>query len=99
METASIDDDSDAPNDSINFPLGNCLNCFDCYIPADTLQPRWFLVQVSLDDSSNGKNTGIYFCSFLQNHTSDQIKSATRKRWRPEWRELVWLPDDRCYDY
>ena len=90
METPSGDADSDAPNDSIGVSACNLFELisnsadklfFVCYTPADTLRPRWYLVQVSIDDSPNGINTGVYFCSFFQNHTLDHAKPDSRKRW------------------
>ena len=54
---------------------------FVSYMPAGTMRPRWYLVQVGIDDSPSGKNTGTYFCSFLQRHPSDSNKSDSISRW------------------
>ena len=69
------------------------------YTPADTMQQRWYLVQVSMKESTQWTNTGMYFCSFLQCHPSDSGKSNSSCRWWPEWRELDWLQDGSCYEY
>ena len=63
------------------------------------MRQRWYLVQVSMKESIQGKNTGMYFCSFLQCHPSDTGKSNSSSRWWPEWRELDWLQDGSCYEY
>ena len=90
-------DTDDLPSDSVPLPLITLYNeiakstdklFFVSYTPADTMRPRWYLVQVSLDDSPAGKSNGVYFCSLLQRHPSDSDKSDSSSRWWPEWSEL-----------
>lgn len=101
-------DADDLPSDSVSLPLITLYNqivkstyklFFVSYTPADTMRPRWYLVQVSLGDSPTEKTNGMYFCSFLQRHPSDSSKSDISSRWWPEWRELNWLSGGSCYDY
>ena len=68
------------------------------YTPANTLRPRWYLVQVVLEQSDNAVTDGMYFCTFFQKHTKDTQKPDNAARWWPEWRELEWN-EDGTYEY
>ena len=83
-------DTEDLPSDSVTPPLATLYTSisqsidklfFVCYTPADTMRPRWYLVQVHLNDSPLGETTGVYFCSFFQRHPSDAGKSDSSSRW------------------
>ena len=71
--TSSEGVDPDEPQDSTTqaandlyelFSISTDKLFFICYTPANTLRPRWHLVQAALSESSYSKETGIYFCSF-----------------------------------
>jgi hypothetical protein len=69
------------------------------FTPANTLRPRWFLVQIEQQNSDETPLPfGVYFCTFLQKHPSDKHKSDDKSRWWPEWRELLWDKDNN-YDF
>lgn len=67
------------------------------YVPAGTLRPCWFLIQVNMEKNLDTADDGIYFCEFLQRHPSDENKTDDRSRWWPEWRELSW--DESCTEF
>ena len=69
--------------------------CFVTFTPANTLRPRWFLVQViPLDLNETPLPPGVFFCTFLQKHPKDHNKADNESRWWPEWRELLWENKD-----
>ena len=55
------------------------------FVPADTVRPRWFLIQVDLElteqDTTCNPSNGKYQCSFLAKHQKDSNKSDERSRW------------------
>ena len=67
------------------------------FIPADTIRPKWFLIQVDLDlteqDSNCNPASGQYQCSFLAKHQQDNKKSDERSRWWPDWYKYHICPD------
>lgn len=72
------------------------------YLPADTVKPRWFLVQVhhietvllKLDPSTKGD----YHVTFLSRHPDDNHFCDDVIRWWPEWYEYL-LNDDNIPVY
>ena len=69
------------------------------FTPANTLRPRWYLVQVVPQDSDETPlPPGIFFCTFLQKHPKDSSKCDDVSRWWPEWRELLW-DDNNDYEF
>ena len=69
------------------------------YVPAGTLRPRWYVIQVNEEESADTREGGVYLCEFLQRHTSVDLKSDSRSRWWPEWRELSWSKDGKEFEY
>ena len=64
------------------------------FIPANTLRPKWHLVQaIVLDSDGTPLPLGVYFCIFFQKHPSDKNKPDDKSRWWPEWRKLLWDDD------
>ena len=63
------------------------------------MRPWYHFVQVNLTESQKGKDTETYFCSLFQKHPTYKAKTDSRNRWWPEWHELNWFPNSRCYDY
>ena len=63
------------------------------YTPANTMRPRWFLIQVDLEESTEASSTGIYFCTFMAKHPDDAKLADNLVCWWPEWRELAWNED------
>ena len=59
------------------------------FTPEDTLRPKWFLVQIDLEmttEYNQSSNTvGTYVCSFLARHPKDINKTDERSRWWPDW--------------
>lgn len=82
---------------SNNFQLASAIESsidrlfFIEFVPAHTLRPKWFLVQVDLELSKTNDidftNSGLYVCSFLAKHPTDIKKSDERSRWWPDWYE------------
>ena len=63
------------------------------YTPADTLRPRWFIVQLDNNKKEASSGSGSYFCNFLQRHPNDDGKADHLARWWPEWRKIHWNKD------
>ena len=59
------------------------------FVPADTIRPKWFLIQIDMDlteqDQTCNPSSGIFQCSFLAKHPKDTKKSDDRARWWPDW--------------
>jgi len=73
--------------------------CYVAYRGADTLRPKWYIVQIDLDDS-NECSEGKYFVNFLQCHPTDAHKSQDLARWWPDWYEIEWTDKTKTsFDY
>ena len=61
------------------------------YTPANTIQTKWYLVQIDLDSTARINpdylTNGKYYCTFLCKHPDDQDRSDEFSRWWPEWHE------------
>jgi len=68
------------------------------FTPANTLRPKWYLVQVQMDQHTQDDAPGTYFCTFLQKHTRDAQLPDNISRWWADWRELEWTNED-SYEY
>ena len=69
------------------------------YRGANTLRPRWYLVQVRLENNSTPAN-GEYFVDFFRKHPDDTQKKDDMSRFWPDWYEIVWFDKEKtCYDY
>ena len=109
IEPVVLDDEitlleaKDKPNtvDGLNLVLVQSTDklFFIQYVPAGTLRPRWYVVQVNDEESRDTAERGIFLCEFLQRHTSDKEKSDSRSRWWLDWRELTWDKAKTVYDY
>jgi len=59
------------------------------YIPAGTIRPRWYLVQIDMTATKELNPqwhcNSPYFCVFLARHPSDKSKSDEFARWWPDW--------------
>ena len=59
------------------------------FIPAETIRPKWYLVQIDLEltakDPTCNPDEGIFNCAFLAKHPNDLKKSDERARWWPDW--------------
>lgn len=64
--------------------------CFIAYKGANTIKPKWFLVQVDVPESSSQSDNGIYFVNFFRCHPSDNHKPHDCARYWPDWYEIVW---------
>ena len=71
----------------------DCL-LFIQYTPVGTMRPRWFLVQIEVEDYTTVHVDNLYYCTFLNRHPSDAGKADNKARWWPEWREIVWNKDE-----
>jgi len=68
------------------------------FTPTNTLRPKWYLVQVQMDQHSAGDAPGTYFCTFFQKHIRDLQLPDNMSRWWADWRELKWTSED-SYEY
>jgi len=68
------------------------------FTPANTLRPKWYLVQIQIDQHSIDDAPGMYFCTFFQKHVRDIQLPDNMSRWWADWRELDWTTDD-SYEY
>ena len=63
---------------------------FVSYADTGTIRPRWYLVQVDLDQTlcdprcSDHQSSGHYYCHFFARHPSDTSNSDIDARWWPE---------------
>jgi len=61
------------------------------YTVANTLRPRWYLVQVDAESTAevnqDYQNNGKVWCVFLAKHPNDMRKSDEFSRWWPDWYE------------
>jgi len=74
--------------------------CFIAYRGANTLKPKWFLVQVDITDDATAKDDGVYFVNFFRCHPSDEHKPHDCARYWPDWYEIVWTDSRRVsFDY
>jgi hypothetical protein len=77
---------------------------FISYTPADTLRPRWYLIQVdlaqsALDPSSASHATsGTYYCHFYAKHPDDTPLPDTTSRFWPIWHRYT-TSNDGILDY
>lgn len=59
------------------------------YIPAGTMRPRWYLVQIDIiatkELNPQWQCNRRYFCVFLARHPADKSKSDEFARWWPDW--------------
>ena len=94
-------DDRPRTSDDLQMMLAQSVDklFFVQYVPAGTLRPKWYAIQVNEEASGDTMEGGVYLCEFLQKHTSDDLKSDSRSRWWPEWRELSWNKDKTEFDY
>ena len=72
---------------------------FISYRGANTLRPRWYLVQIRLDDEEiPGSNQ--YFVDFFRKHPDDNKKKDDLARYWPDWYEIKWEDKEKsCWDY
>ena len=73
--------------------------CFVACRGADMLRPKWYIVQIDLDDN-NKCSGGKYFVDFLQCHPTDAHKSQDLARWWLDWYEIEWTDKtETSFDY
>lgn len=49
--------------------------CFLAYEGANTLRPRWYLVQIMLDDNDSNTQSSLYHVAFFRCHPDDIYKT------------------------
>ena len=69
--------------------------CFIAYRGANTIKPKWYLVQIELDDNSTSQTTGMYFVKFFRSHPSDSHKPHDCARYWPDWYEVKYTDSTR----
>ena len=67
--------------------------CFVSYKGANTLRPRWYLVQILLDGDDADRPPGTYHIDFFRCHPDDMHKSHDIARWWPDWYEIKWVDE------
>lgn len=78
---------------------------FVSYVPAGTLRPRWYLVQVDLEslqwhgDCGDPKLTGKYYVTFFDRHPLNASLSDMDSRWWLEWQEYTRSAEDGEIEY
>ena len=81
-EKMAIDSNTSNAILTSNIDKSNDKLLFVRFTPANTLRPRWFLVQIVQQESDETPlPLGVYFCSFFQKHPSDKNKSDDKSRW------------------
>ena len=66
---------------------------------ANTLRPRWYLVQIRLD-SDEQSQANQYFVDFFRKHPTDGPKKDDKARFWPDWYEIIWADKEKsCWDY
>ena len=77
------------PSDHNSIQLSKDKLFFVKFTPDRTMRPRWYLIQVDLQDTMDINplmiNKGRYWCIFLAKHPGDNVKSDEFSRWWPEW--------------
>ena len=68
--------------------------CFISYRGANTLRPRWYLVQIRLD-SDEQSQANQYFVDFFRKHPTDGPKKDDKARFWPDWYEIIWADAEK----
>ena len=59
--------------------------CFITHKGAKIIKRKWFLVQIDMDNSSDTKQSGIYYMKFFRCHPKDSDKSHNSAQYWPDW--------------
>ena len=74
--------------------------CFISYRGANTVRPKWYLVEIRQDDDKQISEKNEVSVAFFRKHANDDKKKDNVARYWPEWYDIVWCDKDKsCFDY